>query len=235
MFEAIKTIIEDKIGIITLNRPEKRNPISIQMRKEISTCLDEWKNSAEIGVVIITGEGPAFSAGFDLKEFGQPGKMEEIYLTSAKYHRDVWHFPKPTIAAVNGPAMGGAFDLATLCDIRICSENAVFGHPEIKFGAPPLFTPLRWIVGHGQARYLCMTGMTINAREAHRICLVSEVAPGGELMERARKTAKTICEAPAGALSTVKKYVTGNAGRGFEESFVEEHDNPFLAIISHRT
>ena len=234
MFEAIKTTIEEKIGIITLNRPEKRNPISIQMRKEISTCLEEWKNSDDIGSVIFTGEGAVFSAGFDLKEFGQPGRMEEIYLTSAKYHRDVWHFPKPVIAAVNGPAMGGAFDLATLCDVRICSENAAFGHPEIKFGAPPLFTPLRWIVGDGSARHLCLTGKTIDAREAFSIGLVSEIAPGGGLMEAAVKTAKTICEAPAATLATVKKYVTGNAGKGFEESFVEEHDIPFMAIVNRR-
>ncbi len=163
------------IGVITLNRPEKRNAISILMRREISVCLDRWRDNAEIGTVIFTGAGPVFSAGFDLDEFRQPACFADLLESSSCYHRDLWRFPKPTIAAVNGPAMGGGFDLATLCDLRLCAESAIFGHPEVKFGAPPLFTPLRWIVGEGLARDLCLTGRRFDAREAHRIGLVSEV------------------------------------------------------------
>jgi len=98
--------------------------------------------------------------------------------------------------------MGGGFDLATLCDVRICSESAAFGHPEIKFGTPPLFTPLRWIVGDGLARDLCLTGRKIDAREAHRIGLASEIVEADALLQRALQIAAGIMEAPLKALSS---------------------------------
>jgi enoyl-CoA hydratase len=221
----------DKIGIITLNRPERKNALSIDLRREISTYLNDWVNTPDVSAVIFIGAGESFSAGFDLKEFSRPELMEEIYISSAKYHRDVWNFPKPTIAAVKGHALGGGFDLITLCDIRICSESAVFGHPEIKFGAPPLFTPLKWIVGHGMARDLCLTGRKIDAREAYRIGLVSEVVQEDGLLDRALQIVKTILEAPSSTLSMTKQYMTRDADLSFEESFVNEHDIPFQSIL----
>jgi enoyl-CoA hydratase len=120
--------VQDKIGIITLNRPEKSNAISIQMRREITNCMELLENRDDIGVVIITGTGTVFSAGFDLKEFSQPDLLKEIYESSAIYHRVIWHFPKPIIAAINGLVLGGGFNLAILCDMRICNYSASFGH-----------------------------------------------------------------------------------------------------------
>lgn len=93
-------------------------------------------------VVILTAAGSSFCAGFDLKEFAQPELARTIRDSSRRYHLAVWQFPKPMIAAVNGAAFGGGFDLCLLCDVRIATPNAVFAHPEIKFGAPPPFTPL---------------------------------------------------------------------------------------------
>ena len=222
---------EDGIGVITLNRPEKRNAISTAMRREISHCLSLWKDDPEIGAVIFTGVGATFSAGFDLDEFRRPEIFKEILDSSTRYHLDVWRFPKPTIAAVNGPALGGGFDLATLCDIRLCAENAQFGHPEVKLGAPPLFTPLRWIVGDGIARDLCLTGRRIDAHEAHRIGLVSEVEGDGSLSERALQLGATILEAPDATLRFAKRCFTGNDGRGFEESFRVEHNQAFQEVL----
>ncbi len=216
------------VSLLTLFRKEKRNAISIQMREEISACLAELAEREELRALVITGSGPSFSAGFDLKEFAKKERHEALVKTSMTYHRDLWHFPKPTIAAVNGFAMGGGFDLALLCDIRLCSEEALFGHPEIKFGAAPLFTPLRWIVGEGLARDLCLTGRSIDATEAHRIGLVSEVLPAEGLLERALEFGRMIAEAPVETLTTVKAFLVGNAGKDFEESFRVEHDDPFL-------
>lgn len=231
-FQAIKVQEgPDGIGIITLNRPDKRNAVSILMRQEISTCLENWKELSSIGAVIFTGAGSAFTAGFDLDEFRQPERFAELVESSSRYHRDLWHFPKPVIAAINGPAMGGGFDLATFCDIRLCSEAASFGHPEIKFGAPPLFTPLRWIIGDGLARDLCLTGRRINAQEAYRIGLVSEVVESEKLMERALQLATTILEAPLPTLQFTKRFFTESGGRGFKESFLIEHDRAFQEII----
>jgi enoyl-CoA hydratase len=222
---------EDGIGVITLNRPEKRNAVSIAMRREISHCLSSWEDDPEVGVVVFTGAGATFSAGFDLDEFRRPELFPEILDSSSRYHLDVWRFPKPTIAAVNGPAMGGGFDLATLCDIRLCAESAQFGHPEVKFGAPPLITPLRWIVGEGIARDLCLTGRRIGAQEAHRLGLVSEVEGDGLLPERTLQLGATILEASAATLRFAKRFFTGNAGKGFEESFRVEHDQAFQEVL----
>jgi enoyl-CoA hydratase/carnithine racemase len=104
---------EERVGIITLNRPDKRNALSIEVRNEIIACLEQWADDANIGVVVFTGAGPAFSAGFDLKEFKRTDLADEIFRSSSSYHKAVWHFPRPTIAAINGPAFGGGFDLAT--------------------------------------------------------------------------------------------------------------------------
>lgn len=222
------------LGIITLNRPDKRNAISINMRIEISTLLNKWADSSHARVVIITGAGSSFSAGFDLDEFDQRERFDELFESSTRYHRDLWNFPWPIVAAVNGPAMGGGFDLATFADIRICSEKAAFGHPEIKFGAPPLFTPLRWIVGDGVARDLCLRGRRIDASESYRMGLTSEVVEEQCLLARAIEIGKEIVEAPGGTIRFTKGYLTGNAGRGFEESFSIEHDLAFREIILKR-
>lgn len=221
----------DGIGIITLNLPEKRNAINIQMRREISCCLDDWKQSTKINVVIFTGADSSFSSGFDLKEFSNPDLFTELYDSSSRYHRDVWNFPKPTIAAVNGPAMGGGFDLATLCDIRLCSKSATFGHPEIKFGAPPMLTPLRWIIGEGIARDLCLTGRKVDSQEAFRIGLVSEITQENELLQRAIQIGQNILEAPFDTIKYTKSYFISNAGKGFDESFYIEHDKAFQDIL----
>jgi enoyl-CoA hydratase/carnithine racemase len=234
-YRTIKVDIrEGHIGIITFNRPEKRNAISIQMRKEILHCLHDWRETSTIGVLLFTGEGSSFSGGFDLNEFHNPGCFPELLKSSTEYHLDIWNFPKPTIAAVNGPAMGGGFDLATLCDIRLCSESAVFGHPEIKFGALPFYTPLRWIIGEGRARELCLTGRKINAREAYQIGLVSRVLKDNELFAQAVQLGKTILEAPVDALEFAKECFIRNSGRGFEESLVIEHDEAFRKFLLPR-
>ena len=215
------------IRVITLNRPERRNAISIEMRRELCHCLAELKDDDSVRVVVFTGAGRAFCAGFDLREFGRPELWEELVKTSKDYHRDLWNFPKPTVAAVNGPAMAGGLDLAVFCDIRLCSERAVFAHLEIKLGAAPIFTPLRWIVGDGLARDLCLTGRPIDAAEALRIGLVSEVLPADDLLPRALEFARMIVEAPAETLRFTKEFMNANLGADFEESFRREHDEVF--------
>jgi enoyl-CoA hydratase len=225
---------EDGVGILTLHRPEKRNAISIGMRQEISRCLGEWGDSERVGAAILTGAGPVFSAGFDLSEFGDPSRFDELLDSSSRYHRDVWGFPKPLIAAVNGFSMGGGFDLAALCDIRVCTPAGSFGHPEIKFGAPPLFTPLRWIIGDGLARDLVLTGRTVDAEEAFRIGLVSRIASADRLMDEALLIAKNILEAPPETLRFVKNCLSAAGGRDFEESFRIEHDQAFREILLPR-
>jgi enoyl-CoA hydratase len=223
---------EGGVATITLDRPEKRNALSIELREALSDALEAWAEDEAVRVVVITGAGDAFCAGFDLDEFADPELGAEIRRTSVRYHHTLWSFQKPTIAAVNGIAVAGGLDLTVLCDLRIASEEAQFGHPEIKFGAPPLFTPLRWIVGDGVARDLCLTGRRIDAEQALRVGLVTHVVEPERLLPEAREIAASIAEAPQVALEATKRYLTGNAGLGFEESFKVEHDDVFDRFLS---
>jgi len=119
---------------LTLNRPQKRNALSVQLRDAISDALDALAGEPAVKAVVITGAGPVFSAGFDLSEFekaaGDDAFGRELWASSDRYHETVLHFPLPTVAAINGAALAGGFDLAVLCDIRIAATTARFAHPE---------------------------------------------------------------------------------------------------------
>jgi len=220
----------DGVALLTLDRPQQRNALSIALREEISACLALWRDDPAVGAVVISGSGPVFCAGFDLNDFADPARFDDLFASSARYHRDLWHFPKPVIAAVNGPALGGGFDLALLCDLRLGSDSASFGHPEVKFGAPPLYSLLAAVVGAGRARELCLTGRRIDAAEALRIGLVNEVVPGDVLLDRALALAAGILAAPAATLRFAKGMM--NAGCGdFEATFAVEHDRAFREVL----
>lgn len=215
----------DGIAVLRLDNEQRRNALSIAMRDAISDTLDGWTADDTVRVVVLTGTGTAFCAGFDLTEFANTDLARTIRDSSRRYHLAVWGFAKPMIAAVNGAALGGGFDLALLCDIRIATPDAVFAHPEIKFGAPPLFTPLQWIVGAGIARDLCLTGRRIDAAEAHRLGLVNQIADS--CLDEAIATARVIAEAPQAALRATKRYLISSAGVTFDEAFAVEHDRVF--------
>jgi enoyl-CoA hydratase len=203
----------DGIAVLRLDNEQRRNALSIAMRDAISDTLDQWATDDRVRVVVLTGTGTTFCAGFDLKEFAQPDLARTIRDSSRRYHLAVWQFAKPVIAAVSGAAFGGRFDLALLCDMRIAVPAAVFAHPEIKFGAPPLFTPLQWIVGAGIARDLCLTGRRIDAAD--------------RLVDDAIATARVMAEAPQAALEATKRYLVSSAGVRFDEAFEVEHDRVF--------
>lgn len=217
----------DGIAMLTLARPARRNALSIALRDDIAEQLAQWAGDPTVRAVVLTGEGATFCAGFDLDEFAQAGLARRIRDSSRRYHLAVWQFPKPLIAAVNGPALAGGMDLCVLCDVRIASSTAVFGHPEIKFGAPPLFTPLQWIVGHGVARELCLTGRRIDAEEASRVGLITRICEPDHVLDDALTVARTIIEAPQAALEAAKRYLVSSASATFEEAFTVEHDGVF--------
>jgi enoyl-CoA hydratase len=220
-------VADDGVATLTLSRPERRNALSIKLRDEITEQLDGWATDPAVRAVVVTGEGSTFCAGFDLDEFAQADLAPRIKDSSHRYHLAVWHFPKPLVAAVNGAAVAGGMDLCVLCDFRIASANAVFGHPEIKFGAPPLFTPLQWIVGVGIARDLCLTGRRIDASEAIRIGLVNSISDPARVLDDALAMARTIIEAPQAALECTKRYLVSSPSATFEEAFAVEHDAVF--------
>jgi enoyl-CoA hydratase/carnithine racemase len=218
---------DDGVATLTLARAERRNALSIKLRNEITQQLDSWATDPAVRAVVLTGAGSTFCAGFDLDEFAQADLGPSIKDSSHRYHLAVWNFPKPLLAAINGPAVAGGMDLSVLCDFRIASANAIFGHPEIKFGAPPLFTPLQWIVGIGVARELCLTGRRIGAHEALRIGLVNSISEPERLLDDAMVMARIIIEAPQAALECTKGYLISSPSATFEEALAVEHDAVF--------
>src|SRR5262245_37479005 len=138
------------VAALTLDRPEKRNALSVALRDEVSDALDTLAADVELKAVIVTGAGEVFSAGFDLREFDtaaeDPAFSAALWASSDRFHHTVLEFPVPTIAAVNGAALAGGFDLAVLCDVRIASTTARFAHPEFTF-ADVVYGPLHDLVG----------------------------------------------------------------------------------------
>lgn len=168
----------DGVALVTLDRPDRRNALSTELRRQGNALLAELGGDESVRCLVVTGAGSAFCAGFDLSEFGpaleDPGLAEQLWSSSDEWHQRWLTFPVPTIAAVNGPALAGGFDLAVMCDLRIAGPTATFAHPEIRFG-DVVYGPLRDLVGGAVARDLCFTARTIDAEEAFRLGLVREV------------------------------------------------------------
>lgn len=205
---------EGELAMITLNRPEKMNALDIETRKELLKVFNEAEEKAR--VVIITGSGKAFAAGADINELIQRSPINALEagkLGSELFNR-IEESDLVTIAAVNGYALGGGCELALACDIRIASEKAKFGQPEINLGIMPgagATQRLPRIIGLGMAKKLILTGETIDANEALRVGLVEEVVPHEKLMERAKDLAMKILEKPPLAVKLAKKAL--NASR----------------------
>jgi E-phenylitaconyl-CoA hydratase len=189
---------EGRVATITLNRPEKMNAMDTEMYASISDCLRRVDDQDEIWAAVITGAGDkAFSAGADL--VGVHGSTDEArvaWSATRPIRFDLGlEVQKPLIAAVNGYCLAGGLELALVCDIRVASESAQFGCPEVKwnllhgYGAQRLAD----IVGFSNALYLLLTGQFIDATEAHRVGLVQEVVPADRVRARAVELAETIC------------------------------------------
>lgn len=202
------------VATITLERPEKKNALSIALRDEVSDALDALAADPDVKVIVVTGTGDFFSAGFDLKEFrdlGDQAHAERLWASSDRFHHAVLSCPLPTIAAVNGPALAGGFDLAILCDLRVAASTASFAHPEIAFG-DVVYGPLRELVGGAVARELALSGRTVDAAEALALRLVSAVVAPDELRAEVERWASLILRAPRELLLRTKQKIIRHTG-----------------------
>jgi len=225
---------EGKIAIFTLNRPEALNSIDLESLNELNRALTDFKDADEIMVGIVTGAGDrAFSVGADIKTMlpeikktrGQPSAGPPTIMRGL----DLW---KPMIAAVNGACLGGGLEIALACDLRIASENATFGLPEVTLGLIPGWggtQRLPRVIPLAKAAELLLTGRPITAQEAYRIGLVNKVVPLPELMAVARQMAEMLCRPAPLAVRAAKQSMIQGTSLSLEDGLkLEKTLNDFL-------
>ncbi len=217
----VKLTIREQTATVVLNRPEKRNALSRALLADLSQALDDLHLERRVRAVVLTGAGPAFCAGMDLGEMRDTAKLErphERWQEDAVIYQELLtqmlHFPKPLIAAVNGPAVAGGAGLVLGCDIVLAAEEAQFGLPEPRRGiVAGLVTPiLVFRIGAGQAARLLLTGTPIDAAEARRIGLFHEVVQADHLWPRAHEVAAECARCAPEAIQLTKRMLNETVG-----------------------
>ena len=236
-YETLLLAVSGPVAEVTINRPDKLNALSAQVLEDLRHLIADLREREEVRAVIITGSGEkAFVAGADIGELSQLNDWEEG-TSFAQNGQAVFSLietsPKPFIAAINGFALGGGCELALACHIRICSENAKFGQPEVNLGIIPGYggtQRLTRIMGRTYATDLILTGRMIDANEAHAHEIVSRVVPIAELLTTARKIAETIAQkAPLAIRSAIEAIFMGS------EETIEEGLEREASLFGHLT
>jgi methylglutaconyl-CoA hydratase len=216
-YKTLQLAYDNSVAIITLNRPDKRNAISYDLIEDLLGAFDEVAKSSAL-VLILTGAGTAFCSGMDLENLKtligrSPEQSLQDTQTMAHLFRTLYDFPKPTIAAVNGPAIAGGTGLATLCDFTLAVPEAKFGYTEVRIGFVPAIvsTFLLRQVGEKIARDLLLTGRLFDAQEALRIGLVTEIVAAEGLLPRARELAAQLMENSPASLRYTKRLLSDAA------------------------
>ncbi len=227
-YECIKLEKRERIATLTLNRPAKMNALSTALLREFSDALDDVHNDHDVNVLILTGAGRAFSAGYDISPGQAAADMPATAAWDAKHLparalMKLWHLRQPTIAAVNGHALAAGNVLAMTADIVIASEDAMFGEPEIRFVAHSPAIMLPFMIPLRHLHWLYLTGDTIDARTAEKWNMVNWVVPADELMSSARKAAARLAAVPPYASQMMKRSIKATYEKmGFSDAF-EHH------------
>ena len=228
-YETILVERRDRVAIVTINRPEKRNALNIQTRAEGAAILDELRADDSARVVVLTGAGDkAFIAGADIAEFAERTAIQqrEVMLDRSLFNA-IDGFPKPIIAMVNGYCLGGGCEVALACDLRIASDKASFGQPEINLGIIPGgggTQRLTRLVGEGKAMEMILSGEIISAETALSIGLVNHVVPADQLETKTMEIANRIAEKSPIALRLAKESVKIASRSNLDEGLRREVD-----------
>jgi len=230
----IKNKIIDQIGILTIDRQDALNAMNPIVLKELDSSLKNLVNDKDVGVIIITGAGEkAFVAGADVSEF--VGKNSEIIRPEFEDNvwEAVWKLRKPTIALIDGYALGGGSELALSCDIRVATSRSMFGTPEINLGLIPGgggTQRLTWLVGYGKAMEMVMGGEMIDGDEAHRIGLVNHIVEPDELIEKGMEIANNLSSKSPLTVQIAKQAVRAALDNPISDGIVLEH-NMFVDLF----
>jgi enoyl-CoA hydratase len=237
-YETVLYDTEDGIGIITLNRPESLNALSFKMKEEILLLFDKVEKDAQVRVIILTGGKKAFCSGADIKErlsIKDESSQYDYYFrqrTAHKFYSRIEDFEKPVIAAISGVAIGGGCELSMVCDLRIATETARFGVPEVKIGMIPAAggtQRLPRIIGITKAKELLYTGEFIDAYEAHRLGLVNKVVPADDLMMEAKSMAQKLLKNPPLPIQFAKRAV--NTGMQLDLASALDYETFCAALL----
>ena len=229
--------ITPRIGVVKINKSQSLNALSSEILKELTSILDQFTTDENIRVVIFTGEGKAFVAGADIFEMKDMSAAEanEYAMLGAKLFQKIETLNKVTIAAINGFALGGGCELAMACDIRIASDKAKFGQPEVGLGITPGFSGIRRmmeIVGEAKAKEFIFSGRMFDAYEAEKVGLVNKVVAPESLMEECQKLAEEISSKSFNAVNTCKKVM--NALKQNTDEKVIYQSKCFAECFNHR-
>ncbi len=233
--------VTDRVGMITLNRPEVLNALGGTMREEILQALQHSEADPQVRCVMITGAGRAFCAGGDIANMvelqaqGNTAPMKERMAVGAKVLQQIRGMPKPVIAAINGAAAGAGMNLALACDIRWGSDKARFAESFVKIGLVPDwggFYFLTRLVGTGRAMEMMMTGELINAEEALRLGIVNRIFPQEVFREEATNFVRRLAAGPATTLAQIKRGVYLGATGTLEEALEHEHQTQAELFLS---
>jgi enoyl-CoA hydratase len=239
---AYDTIIytkKDQVGLIKLNRPKVLNAMNRQLWIEMQDALEDVKQDNEVKVLIITGQGRAFSTGADLKD-SKDRSIEDyrVYLEALQEgSRKIIRFEKPIIAAINGYALGSGYELALACDIRIAAKEALIGSPEARVTSSVTggaFRLVQDLVGPGKAKELLFTAENITGEEAQRIGLVNKAVPLDDLMDEAYSMAKKIAANSPFSLKLIKKGFFIAQGESSLEALMDYEIEACLACVSNK-
>ena len=210
-YTTIDVDIAERVAVLTFNRPQVLNAFDGELVRETQQALAGLIANEEVAAIVVRGAGRAFSAGFDLKwsaaTAGQRGLAEwrKVLETDFDFIMAFWHCPKPTIAAVHGYCIGGAFELSLACDVTIAAQSTKFGSPEVKFGSGAVALLLPWVAGPKAAKELLLTGDDrLTAERALALGIVNHVVPDGEELDRARALARSMATAAPSALRLSK-------------------------------
>jgi enoyl-CoA hydratase len=212
-YETIRATAQDGVGHLQLHRPERLNALSAPMLREIGAAMTSFEQRDDVRVIVLSGAGKGFSSGFDLKDQMQRNPkgaqvwreiLDLDFTTTMRF----WRCPKPTVAAVHGPCVAGAFEMALACDITIAAPDAFFGEPELRFGAGIVTMLLPWMASPKHANRIILSGQDkVSADLAMQMGLVSEVVAPGQHLDKALRVARNIARMDPDLVQQTKKAI----------------------------
>ena len=233
--DVIKIERRDTIAILTFNRPKVLNAFNNNLMERTIETVKILNEDDSVRIIVVQGAGRAFSPGFDLKASAER-RMESVqdWEKQMKLQFDFimqfWHSPKPTIAAVHGYCIAGAFELALACDVTIAAENTRFGEPEVRFGTGIVAMLLPWVTGPKQAKELLLTGEDqLNAKDAFRMGIINRIVPDDAVLDRALEVAKSMATAAERSVRYTKRAINDTyATMGFNRTLESALDTDVL-------